>query len=168
MPPLDRLPTIGQSPSTSVIVEAVPGRCGSVGKGIMKPVANKRRAASSYIPLVFAALFVLFVTTETLERRLPLPVVVIYGLVSILTFLVYRFDKAAAQHGRWRTKESSLLLLGLVGGWPGAVLAQRVLRHKSRKKSFQWAFWGTVVINFVALAWLLASSGLRVLDPWLK
>jgi uncharacterized membrane protein YsdA (DUF1294 family) len=134
----------------------------------MKPVANRRRAASSYIPLVFAALFALFLTTETLERRVPLPVVVIYGLVSILTFLVYRFDKLAAQHGRWRTKESSLLLLGLVGGWPGAVVAQRVLRHKSRKKSFQWAFWGTVVMNCAALTWLLASIGSRVADPLLK
>jgi uncharacterized membrane protein YsdA (DUF1294 family) len=122
----------------------------------------------SSIPLIIAALFVLFVIGETLAGRLPRVVIATYGAVSILTFLVYWLDKSAAQQGRWRTKESSLLFLGLACGWPGAVVAQRVLRHKSRKKSFQAAFWGTVVMNAVILGWLLTDRGSRVLDQLLR
>jgi uncharacterized membrane protein YsdA (DUF1294 family) len=40
-----------------------------------------------------------------------------------------------------------LLLLGLLCGWPGAVLAQKMLRHKTAKTSFQITFWATVVLN---------------------
>ena len=57
---------------------------------------------------------------------------------------------------------------GLACGWPGAVVAQRVLRHKSRKRSFQVAFWGTVVMNAVILGWLLTDKGSRVLDQLLR
>ena len=135
-------------------------------------IRPKFRAASastpSSIPLVIAALFVLFVIGETLAGPLPRVVIATYGAVSILTFLVYWLDKSAAQQGRWRTKESSLLLLGLACGWPGAVVAQRALRHKSRKKSFQVAFWGTVVMNAVILGWLLTDRGSRVLDQLLR
>jgi len=118
--------------------------------------------------VVVASLFVLFVIARTLAGRLPPGVIATYGVLSILTFLVYRFDKSAARHGRWRTQESSLLFLGLAGGWPGAVLAQRVLHHKSRKRQFQVAFWGTVLMNCAALGWLLTGSGLKFLDQLLK
>jgi uncharacterized membrane protein YsdA (DUF1294 family) len=139
------------------------------GFGFVTRAARVRRSASirpkyqatgastsRSVPMVVASLFVLFVIAGTLTGRLPTAVIAIYGVVSILTFLVYRFDKSAARHGQWRTKESSLLFLGLVCGWPGAVVAQRVLRHKSRKQSFQVAFWGTVVMNSIVLGWLFA------------
>jgi uncharacterized membrane protein YsdA (DUF1294 family) len=111
--------------------------------------------APNSVPLAVASLFVLSVIAGTLAGPLPPAVIAIYSIVSILTFLVYRFDKLAAKRGQWRTKESTLLLLGLACGWPGAVLAQRVLHHKSRKQSFQLVFWGTAVMNVVALGWLL-------------
>lgn len=79
----------------------------------------------------------------------------LYVGASAVCFAAYALDKSAAQAGRWRTPESTLLMLGLLGGWPGAILAQQFLRHKSSKASFQMAFWGTVVLNvagFLALA----------------
>lgn len=124
--------------------------------------------ASGSTPLMVASLFLLFVIVETLAGRLPLTIISIYGSVSVVTFLVYWVDKSAAKHGHWRTKESSLLLLGLAGGWPGAVVAQRSLRHKSRKESFQGAFWVTVVMNSVALGWLLTESGSKFLGQLLN
>jgi uncharacterized membrane protein YsdA (DUF1294 family) len=107
---------------------------------------------------------VLFVTAATLKGTLPRAVVGIYGAASVVTYLVYWSDKSAARQGRWRTKESTLLLLGFIGGWPGAVLAQKVLHHKSSKTDFQVAFWGTVVMNVIALGWLLlTNSGSKLL-----
>jgi uncharacterized membrane protein YsdA (DUF1294 family)/cold shock CspA family protein len=123
---------------------------------------------SSSAPLVVASLFVFFVIMATAWGALPGAVIVTYCVVSILTFLAYRWDKSAARKGQWRTKESSLLLLGLAGGWPGAVVAQKVFRHKTRKVSFQVAFWGSVVVNGVAVGWLLTGEGSQALHRLLN
>jgi uncharacterized membrane protein YsdA (DUF1294 family)/cold shock CspA family protein len=69
---------------------------------------------------------------------------------SAICYLAYATDKSAAAAGRWRVSESTLLTLGLLGGWPGAIVAQQVLRHKTVKTRFQFAFWGTVALNVAA------------------
>jgi uncharacterized membrane protein YsdA (DUF1294 family) len=74
-----------------------------------------------------------------------------YGVASLLSFCVYAVDKSAAVAGRRRVSERSLLLLGLIGGWPGGLLAQRLLRHKTRKTSFLLQFWCTVGANLLVL-----------------
>ena len=73
-----------------------------------------------------------------------------YGALSVVCLIAYASDKSAAIAGRWRASEKSLLLLGLVGGWPGGLVAQQLLRHKSSKASFRSAFWVTVVANVAA------------------
>ena len=73
-------------------------------------------------------------------------------------------DKSAARSGGWRTQESTLHGLSLIGGWPGALIAQQVLRHKSRKEEFRFVFWLTVVINVCVLGWLFTDSGRAVLE----
>lgn len=81
-------------------------------------------------------------------------VLLAYLGVSLATMLAYAFDKSAAVSGRWRTAEKSLHTLALVGGWPGALLAQQWLRHKTSKASFISIFWLTVVVNVLAfVAW---------------
>jgi len=70
-----------------------------------------------------------------------------YLLVSALAFLAYAMDKSAAIQGRRRTPEATLHMLGLACGWPGALLAQQLLRHKTAKRSFVAAFWLTVMVN---------------------
>jgi uncharacterized membrane protein YsdA (DUF1294 family) len=79
--------------------------------------------------------------------------------LSVLAFAVYAWDKSAARSGAWRTEENTLHTLALLGGWPGALIAQQVLRHKSRKASFRLAFWVTVAVNCAALAWLFTAEG---------
>lgn len=86
--------------------------------------------------------------------------------MSLLTFLTYALDKSAAQRGAWRTSESTLHALALLGGWPGALIAQRLLRHKSAKQPFRAVFWATVVANVLAFAWLASPQGQR-LPNWL-
>lgn len=87
----------------------------------------------------------------------------LYVVASGVTFGVYAFDKTAARAGGWRTKESTLHLLAVIGGWPGAIVAQRLLHHKNRKASFQVVFWVTVVVNIAAF--LLLSATLLLSDP---
>ncbi len=75
--------------------------------------------------------------------------------VNLLTFLAYWNDKHAAQTGQWRTKEDTLHLFSLLGGWPAAALAQASLRHKSSKVTFQSTYWLTVTLHCAALlGWL--------------
>ena len=78
-----------------------------------------------------------------------LPVLLTYLGLSILAFLIYTFDKSAAVSGQRRTPEKTLLLISIAGGWPGALLAQQLLRHKTSKRSFIFAFWLTVFINVI-------------------
>jgi len=88
----------------------------------------------------------------------PWTIAWIYLGLSILTFALYAGDKRAAQRNRWRTPENTLLIVGLVGGWPGAAIAQQVLRHKTKKLSFRTRFWLSVIVNviaFVVFAWYL-------------
>lgn len=95
--------------------------------------------------------------------KVPLIVPGLYAGMSLFTYVLYTWDKVAARGHRWRTQESTLLLAGLLGGWPGALIAQETLRHKTAKASFRTSFWFTVVVNVAVIAWA-ASTGFAVLD----
>jgi len=72
-----------------------------------------------------------------------------YGVVSVLAFFLYWGDKRKARADTWRTPENILHAVELAGGWPGALLAQQVFRHKTRKVSFQLVFWLIVLLHQV-------------------
>ena len=79
-----------------------------------------------------------------------------YLLLSGVAFAMYRADKSAASiSGRRRTPESTLHTIDLLGGWPGALVARHVFRHKTIKQPFRTVFWLTVLANGAALAWLV-------------
>jgi uncharacterized membrane protein YsdA (DUF1294 family)/cold shock CspA family protein len=113
---------------------------------------ERSTAGSGWGPAAFVILFLACVAGAIFTGKLPIAVVVVYLGASAVAFTAYAFDKSAAKKDQWRTKESTLHLFGLIGGWPGALLAQRVFRHKSRKREFQTVFWATVVLNCGALA----------------
>lgn len=77
----------------------------------------------------------------------------IYVVMSLVTGLAYWLDKRLAQGGGRRISERTLHLLALAFGWPGALLAQRLVRHKNRKVSFQLVFWLIVGGHIAAWAW---------------
>lgn len=94
----------------------------------------------------------------------------IYGLVlSAITYWRYAVDKRRAEEGFWRVSEAQLHLLELLGGWPGAFLAQRRLRHKCSKGSYQLVFWLIVLAyQFAAFDsfhdWRYSRSALDYLE----
>lgn len=86
---------------------------------------------------------------------LPFEFAFVPAIMSIVAYLAYAADKHFAQRGHWRIPEANLHLLELLSGWPGALLSQRVLRHKSRKTSYRVVFWMMVLLNLVAtVAWI--------------
>lgn len=108
-------------------------------------------------PLATAIVFVFaaFLALATMQGKLSPLLLPLYLVASIVAFAVYAMDKSAAHKGRWRTRESTLHLLALIGGWPGALMAQKVLRHKTKKNSFQVIYWITVTVNCAVLVSLL-------------
>ncbi len=87
----------------------------------------------------------------------PLPLI-IYVVMSLLTYALYADDKSRAKRKQWRTPEQTLHLFELAGGWIGGFLAQRILRHKNRKSTYQLVFWTIVFIHQIAwVYWFLLS-----------
>jgi uncharacterized membrane protein YsdA (DUF1294 family)/cold shock CspA family protein len=128
-----------------------------------KPTPSAPPGRSSIAPIL-AVCFLAFISVAVFAGRLPMVVLALYLVASLVAFFAYAFDKSAAVRNQWRTQESTLHLFALLGGWPGALAAQRLLRHKSAKASFQASFWLTVVLNCGALGWLLSPSGARLLQ----
>ncbi|GAC1033607.1 hypothetical protein thsps21_44360 [Pseudomonas sp. No.21] len=79
----------------------------------------------------------------------------IYLAMSLVCFIAYWRDKRSAVAGAQRTPESRLHLYELLGGWPGGLLAQRLIRHKNRKLPYQVKFWSIVVLHLGVLGWWL-------------
>jgi uncharacterized membrane protein YsdA (DUF1294 family) len=102
-----------------------------------------------------ALLFLTALGVLVLLHRLPAPMLGAYVAISLACYAVYAFDKSAARKRQRRVPERMLHLLALAGGWPGALLAQQRLRHKTQKQPFVAVFWGTVALNCGALWWWL-------------
>lgn len=75
---------------------------------------------------------------------------IVLCVMSVLTFCLYGRDKKKAKTHRRRTRESTLLFCGLLGGAAGALLGMRVWHHKTQK----WYFWA---VNLVGLAFQTAA-----------
>lgn len=134
-----------------------------IGDQPRRPAAPGR----SKLPPIFAVCFLVFVAGAVVAGWLPGAVLALYIIASIVAFFAYAVDKSAASRNRWRTQESTLHLFALLGGWPGALAAQRLFRHKSSKASFQAMFWLTVVLNCGALGWFMSPSGTSTLNALL-
>jgi uncharacterized membrane protein YsdA (DUF1294 family)/cold shock CspA family protein len=116
-------------------------------------------AIGAIVAPALAAMFFAFLLSAAAGGKLPWAAPAWYAVASAVTFFLYYRDKVAAVRGEWRTPEQTLHVLSLVGGWPGALIAQRWLRHKSTKPSFAVGFVVTVTLNLAALAWLHSGGG---------
>ncbi|MEH8018575.1 cold shock and DUF1294 domain-containing protein [Rheinheimera muenzenbergensis] len=107
-------------------------------------------------PLWCVLAFAAVLSVAVAMTKLPLYVPLLYAGLSVVTFMAYWLDKrkAQAKQSHKRTPESRLQFMALLGGWPGALLAQSYLRHKSQKRAFLQVFYFAALLNLIALAWL--------------
>lgn len=112
---------------------------------------------------VIPAFLLLYLAVSVLWKP-PLVLAVAYGVASGITFVAYAMDKSAATQGAWRTPESTLHFLALADGWPGALLAQQFLRHKSAKAEFRATFWATVILNVAGFVGFCSPVGRSYLN----
>jgi len=119
------------------------------------------------VSIFVVVLFLIIVVVSVITSKIPFLILGLYIATSLLTFILYALDKSAARKGHWRTPESTLHLLSLAGGWPGAIAAQQKLRHKSKKQSFRMVFRVTVFLNSGAFFCLLTPKGTIALESFI-
>ena len=130
-------------------------------------LSGKPKRTTGSLSILAATFFLVIVGVSVLTAKLPPLVLVLYIVASLLTFITYAKDKSAARKGAWRTQEGTLHVLSLAGGWPGALVAQQKLRHKSRKLSFRLVFWITVFLNCGGFIWLFTPTGASTLRAFI-
>tara|TARA_R110001583_G_scaffold190659_1_gene355069 strand:- start:290 stop:907 length:618 start_codon:yes stop_codon:yes gene_type:complete len=155
----DRRPEIGQLLTYSLSADKQGKPCAVLASlaGDRRPQKTKTQRSS--LATIAVILFFTLVGISVVAAKIPPLILGLYVVASLLTFITYAIDKSAAKKGTWRTQESTLHLFALLGGWPGALLAQQKLRHKSKKQSFRFVFWVTVCLNMGALGWLFTPAG---------
>ncbi len=90
----------------------------------------------------------------------PIPLL-LYPTASAAAFVLYGKDKYRAIQGAWRISEGTLHLVEILGGWPGAYLAQQTMRHKTVKFGYQAEFWLIVAAHLAFWSlWFLAPMSL--------
>ncbi|EDJ0839743.1 DUF1294 domain-containing protein [Salmonella enterica subsp. enterica] len=93
-----------------------------------------------YLLLIFAAVGSIFTSH---------PVAMWFLLANVLTLAIYGIDKTAARKTWRRVRESTLLVFGVVGGWPGAIVGQQLFRHKTQKQPFKTYFIVSVIVSIL-------------------
>jgi uncharacterized membrane protein YsdA (DUF1294 family)/cold shock CspA family protein len=155
----DRRPELDDIVTFSLSTDLQGRNCAAEASFAGEKVANRASRNHSAPQIVFALLFLVAVVVCVSVGTVPAQIGIAYVALCLITFVVYAVDKTAARKRAWRTSEKTLHLLGLAGGWPGALIAQQLLRHKSRKEAFRAIFWVTVVLNCCGFVWLNTESG---------
>jgi uncharacterized membrane protein YsdA (DUF1294 family) len=80
------------------------------------------------------------------------------GLINVMSFIAFGWDKLCARAGWWRVPEPTLLLIAMLGGSPAARLGQTLFRHKTRKQPFARTLKAILIVHGVALVLILAGA----------
>ncbi len=105
--------------------------------------------------MVLSLIFSLCLVTAYHFGYVSMFILAVYAATSFVSFILYGVDKLAAINSKSRVPEAYLHLFALLGGWPGALMAQSLFKHKRRKVPFQITFWIVSLINAGMLAvWL--------------
>ncbi len=86
--------------------------------------------------------------------KLFIPFLIFAGVMSLITFIVFGIDKHYATHHKWRIRESTLFLLSILFGAPGAVAGMIVFRHKTRKPRFRILLPLLAVLQIAVIVWI--------------
>ncbi len=157
-------PTVNQVVTYTVSTDKQGRPCAEQVTRAGELLSKNTQKKSNTLVFIIPLLFIVFVGVSAFTNKVELLLLPFYLAVSLFTFILYAIDKSAAQNGSWRTQETTLHLFALVGGWPGAMIAQQSLRHKSKKQSFRAVFWVTVILNFGLFIWFHTPEGGTILN----
>lgn len=125
----------------------------------VKLLNQKKSKLPAIINITLALGFTGFLCYAVSINRYPIEMIYLIAGLSVISVLAYGRDKSAALKGRWRVSENTLHTFSLLGGWPGAALAQTLFNHKTSKQPFRTVFWLTVFINAGFIGWTFTHNG---------
>ncbi|UXH76382.1 DUF1294 domain-containing protein [Roseateles amylovorans] len=155
----------GAGPRASAGAAGAGGKPGASSRS--SPGSSSASSSSSSGGVWLIPVFASLVLLTHLAWPIPNGLWGLYMAMSLATFIVYGLDKRAARLGHWRVKESTLHGLALLCGWPGALLAQQLLRHKSAKPRFRRVFWLSVSLNILGFVLVFTPLLSPLLSPWM-
>ena len=167
-PALNATVTYEQGRDQHGLLQARQVRYGSAARREREaPTVGAAPAPNLVTAVIGTSTFLVAVLAVVVMGLAPWWVVPWYVVASVVTFFAYGWDKVSAKSGHWRTQESTLHTLEMLGGWPGAWLAQPLWRHKSRKASFRAAFQVAAAVNVAGLIAFVffGAELLRLLNP---
>ena len=121
-----------------------------------------KKGKNSAVSMIISITFLIIISCIIFIKQASFLILYAYIIISLVSFLIYGWDKSAAKKNHWRTPENHLHFLSLIGGWPGALIAQNFFRHKSKKQPFRIIFWVTVMINISLFIGLMARYGFLI------
>jgi uncharacterized membrane protein YsdA (DUF1294 family) len=77
------------------------------------------------------------------------------AIISLVTFILYGFDKARAKSNGWRVPEIVLHISALTGGFPGGWAGRSLFRHKTRKGTFTFVLILSTLLHMGLVYWYL-------------
>ncbi|GAA2069045.1 hypothetical protein GCM10009821_01480 [Aeromicrobium halocynthiae] len=160
--PSGRRPEVGRRVTYTVDTDAQGRPCAVDVRYVGRGPRARPAPGGTPVAAVLTVVFLLVATAAALLAGVAVGWIGAFVAVSPLTFAVYATDKRAARAGARRTPESTLHLLGLLGGWPGGLAARRLLRHKTVKQPFRRVFGCTVAVNVGLVTTALAMALTRV------
>lgn len=90
---------------------------------------------------------------EVLRNLVPPAALALAATGSLIAFVMFNVDKRRAEKNQRRTPETTLLAISLIG-WPGALAAQQLFRHKSSKRSFYYPFRALALMQLGVFGWI--------------
>ncbi len=99
-----------------------------------------------------------YITNGMVVEPLIISIILYYLSINVFTFILYGVDKSAAVANAWRISERQLHLYMFFGGVLGAILGQKIFRHKTQKLSFRIIFWLLLIIQISIPVALLAYN----------
>ena len=162
LPRSDRRPSLNEAVSYTLAFDSHGRPQANDVRFIVRPISAPPMPqiprAGIAVPIAFAMSFLIALAALAAVGWLEMSWLALYYGASIITYGCYSRDKTAAQNAGRRIPESTLHLMSLVGGWPGALIAQVLLRHKTRKLSFLVGYWFTVIVNCIALGVIVGKG----------
>lgn len=154
-----RRPTEGAIVSFKLRIDASGRACATHVSLLNKQADGHSNGRSSAREMAVSIVYLAILSLLSLYTSGPVWIPVWSLLMSVLAYHLYAKDKAAAISGSQRIAENTLHIVSLLGGWPGALIARKKVRHKTIKQPFRTLFWLTVVLNISATAWLFNPPG---------
>lgn len=114
-------------------------------------VTNSIKVRSVLLHLLFCGL-----ATYVVDDKLVMPFIAWwFVVVNVFEFFMFGKDKLRARMAWSRTPESTFLIMGFLGAFPGIFLGRVVFKHKTSKKKFYIPMFILFFVQvIIAIAWV--------------